>query len=255
MSKWDDMYKQKLCSADDCVKLVKDGDAVVVPLSNGQPITIANALGKRIREDSLKDILFVCAVDVRWLDVFSPDIQDRVLIDTGFVSAATRYGVQQGLYSYGPNRLGHSKDMIEKRLPGLIRGLAACVVSPMDEHGFFSTGCNTDYIWGAIRTGQFRHVAVEVNPNMPRTFGNNHLHISEVDVVVEDNTPLVELPEIPIIKEDEIIGRYIADMIEDGSCLQIGIGGMPNIDSQLFKRQERPGYSFGNAYRFHGRPL
>jgi 4-hydroxybutyrate CoA-transferase len=98
----------------------------------------------------------------------------------------------------------------------------------MDEHGWFSTGTNTDVGYGAWRTGEFRELLVEVNEHMPRTFGNNHLHISEVSALVENHVPLVELPPIPITKEDEMIGQYIADLIEDGSCIQLGIGGMPN---------------------------
>ncbi|MGE5381591.1 MAG: acetyl-CoA hydrolase/transferase family protein [Methylocystaceae bacterium] len=234
-SRWGEMYRQKLCSADDCVKLLKDGDAILVPLANGAPVAFGNALGKRIREDGLKDILWVSGVDVKWMDCFSPDIQDRITIDSGFVSAASRHGVQQGWYTYSANRLGQSIDIASEHMPGITRGAVACVVSPMDEHGFFSTGCAVDIGWGSAKTGKFRHLIVEVNENMPRTFGNNHFHISEVSAVVEYHTPLVELPEIPITKEDEMIGQYIADLIEDGACIQIGIGGMPNAIANYLK--------------------
>jgi acyl-CoA hydrolase len=235
---WQEMYRQKLGSADDAVRLLKDGDAILVPLANGAPVAIGNALGKRIREDGLKDILWVGGVDVKWVDSFSPDIQDRITIDSGFVSAATRYGVQQGLYTYSANRLGQSIDIARDHLPGVTRGAVACVVAPMDEHGYFSTGCAVDIGWGSAKSGKFRHILVEVNENMPRTFGNNQLHISEVSAVVEDNTPLMELPEIPISKEDELIGQYIADLIEDGSCVQIGIGGMPNAIANFLKDKQ-----------------
>jgi len=98
----------------------------------------------------------------------------------------------------------------------------------MDKHGFFSTGCNVDWGWETAKTANPRHIIVEVNENMPRTYGNNQLHISEVSAVVENHIPLVEVPPIPTNDRDEKIGRFIADMIEDGSCLQLGIGGMPN---------------------------
>jgi acyl-CoA hydrolase len=98
----------------------------------------------------------------------------------------------------------------------------------MDKHGFFSTGCNVDWGWEAAKVSNPRVIIVEVNENMPRTHGNNQLHISEVTAVIENHIPLVELPHIPVTDKDEKIGRFIADMIEDGSCIQIGIGSMPN---------------------------
>lgn len=235
MNRWKDMYREKLCSADDCVMLLKDGDAILVPLANGAPQAIGDAIGKRVREGGLKDLLYVGGVDIKWMDCFSPDLKDRITIDSGYVSAATRHGVQQGWYTYSPNRLGQSIDIATDHMPGWTRGAVACVVSPMDEHGFFSTGCSVDIGWGCAKTGIFRHIMVEVNENMPRTFGNNYLHISEVSAVVENHVPLVELPHIPVNEKDEIIGHYIADMIEDGSCIQIGIGGMPNAVARFLK--------------------
>jgi acyl-CoA hydrolase len=105
----------------------------------------------------------------------------------------------------------------------------------MDKHGFFSTGCNVDWGWETAKTANPRHIVVEVNENMPRTYGHNQLHITEISAIVENHIPLFELPEIPITKEDEIIGHYIADMIDDGSCIQIGIGGMPNAIANFLK--------------------
>jgi acyl-CoA hydrolase len=63
---------------------------------------------------------------------------------------------------------------------------------------------------------------------MPRSYGNNHLHISQVDAVVENTLPLFCLPDIPVTKEDEAIGRYIVEEIPDRACIQLGIGGIPN---------------------------
>lgn len=229
------MYKQKLCSADDCAKLFQNGDGILVPLANGVPVAIGNALGKRIREDGLKDLFYVGGVDIKWLDCFDPALQDKITINTGFVSVATRYGIQQGAYTYSPNRLGQSIEIAHNHMLGITRGAVACVVSPMDEHGFFSTGCSVDIGWGSARTGQFRHIMVEVNENMPRTHGNNHFHISEVSAIVENHIPLVELPDIPMNQKDEMIGQYIAELVEDGSCIQIGIGGMPNAVAKYLK--------------------
>ncbi|WP_054694264.1 acetyl-CoA hydrolase/transferase family protein [Syntrophomonas palmitatica] len=225
MNRWQELYKQKLVSADDAAKLIHDNDNVVAPLSNGQPLGLINAVAQRIRNDELKGVTYVAGVDVRWFDLYHKDLVGKVLIDSGFVSIATRNGVGEGLFTYTPCRLGETVDMIQRCRECHV---ACMVVSPMDKHGFFSTGCNVDWGWEAAKLSHPRSIIVEVNENMPRTYGHNQLHISEVSAVVENTIPLFELPPIPITDKDEKIGRFIADLIEDGSCIQIGIGGMPN---------------------------
>lgn len=226
MNRWQEMYKQKLTSAEEAAKLVQSGDMIVSPLSNGQPLALINAVAQRIKnEEDLTDINFVSGVDVRWFDLYHPDLVGKVIIDSGFVGPVVRDFVGRGLFTYTPVRLGESVDMVNKCRQCDIVGL---VVAPMDKHGFFSTGTNCDWGWETSKNEGIRHVVLEVNENMPRTWGTNQIHISEVELLVENNIPLVELPDIPVNEKDEAIGRYIADMVEDGSCIQIGIGGMPN---------------------------
>ena len=99
-------------------------------------------------------------------------------------------------------------------------------VSPMDKHGYFSLGTNADYGASVIRKAH--KVIVEVNENMPRTFGECSVHISEVDAVIEHNTPLTEMPPHPPSSTDIKIARLIADRINDGDTLQMGVGGVPS---------------------------
>jgi len=99
-------------------------------------------------------------------------------------------------------------------------------VSPMDQHGYFSLGIAADYTMAAIRKA--RAVIVEVNENVPFAFGNCHLHISQVTALVENNEPVLEVGLPTIGPVQEAIGKYVADMIEDGSTLQIGYGGIPD---------------------------
>ncbi len=237
-NRWQELYKQKLTTAEEAAKMVENGDLIVAPLSNGQPLSLINAVAKRIKNDEITDITYVSGVDVRWFDLYHPDLKGKVTIDSGFVSPATRHGVGEGLFTYTPCRLGETVDMVTRCRQCTITTL---VVSPMDKHGFFSTGCNVDWGWETAKTGNPRHIVVEVNENMPRTYGNNQLHITEISALVENHIPLFELPEIPLTKEDEVIGHYIADMIEDGSCIQIGIGGMPNAIANFLKDKKNLG--------------
>ena len=96
----------------------------------------------------------------------------------------------------------------------------------MDERGFFSLSLGLTY--EKMMVEQADLVILEINENLPWTLGDTHVHISEVDYVVEHNVPLLELPVVEPRAEERIIGNYIADMIDNGSTLQLGIGGIPN---------------------------
>ncbi len=96
----------------------------------------------------------------------------------------------------------------------------------MDEHGYFTCSLSVAYTMAALKKAQ--KVVVQVNEHCPRTHGNCHIHISEVDFILESSDPLVELPIPPVTAVEEAIGGYIAELIEDGSTLQLGIGGIPN---------------------------
>jgi 4-hydroxybutyrate CoA-transferase len=113
-------------------------------------------------------------------------------------------------------------------------------VSPMDRHGFFSLGVNVDIGWDMAKSNPHRRLLiVEVNRYMPRTHGNNQVHISEVDVITEHHIPLVEEPTPPMKKEWEMIGQYVAEMVPDGATLQLGVGGIPGaVGRYLMDKRE-----------------
>jgi acyl-CoA hydrolase len=96
----------------------------------------------------------------------------------------------------------------------------------MDEFGFFSMGLSCDYGFPVAKKAE--KIIVQVNENMPRTFGRNFWHVSEVDAIVEANTPLTALPVLPPNENEKLIGNYIAELVEDGSTLQLGIGSIPS---------------------------
>jgi 4-hydroxybutyrate CoA-transferase len=99
------------------------------------------------------------------------------------------------------------------------------IVSPPDKFGYCSLGVSVDYAWGAIERPA-RVIIAEVNPNMPRTYGRTFIHISQIDYVVPTNEPLHTLEQFEITEVEEKIGRYVADIVEDGATLQVGYGGV-----------------------------
>jgi itaconate CoA-transferase len=101
-------------------------------------------------------------------------------------------------------------------------------VSPMDRHGYFSFGTGNDYSTKVARAA--KRLISEVNEHMPRVNGAGaELHISEVDAIVENHVPLLEVPVRGPTPEDELIGRTIAGLVPDGACLQMGVGALPNF--------------------------
>jgi itaconate CoA-transferase len=107
-------------------------------------------------------------------------------------------------------------------------GVDVCVtmVSPMDKNGYFSFGTTNGFTSTAARAA--RHLAVEENRHMPRTFGESLIHISEVDAVVEAHEPIFAPPDPEPRQEDKAIAEIIAGMVPNGACLQLGIGALPN---------------------------
>jgi acyl-CoA hydrolase len=107
----------------------------------------------------------------------------------------------------------------------------------MDDHGFFALGLSADYTMAAIE--QARAVVLEVNPQVPFTFGDCHVHVSQVARLTESEDALFELPAPPIGEVELAIGGYVAEMIPDGATLQIGIGGIPDaVVQQLSDRND-----------------
>lgn len=237
VNKYKEIYKQKLTSADEAVKMVNSGSLMVVPLGNGQPPALLEALGNRVMRGELNDFTCIAALEMRPGPLFTPEAAGRgVSIESAYVGPISRYQVQQGVFSYLPAHLSEASDIVVRHRENCETVIYE--VSPMDKHGFFSTGLHVDWAWQVAKEGaDIKNLIVEVNENMPRTFGNNSFHISEVSAIVENTVPLVTLPDIPLTREDKLIAQYIAEEIPDEACLQLGIGGIPNAVANFLTKK------------------
>ncbi|HAT31178.1 MAG TPA: 4-hydroxybutyrate CoA-transferase [Janthinobacterium sp.] len=216
------LYDDKRGSAEDALALVRDGDRIVVPTGVGEPPALLHALSaQRLR---FRDVKVAQILALRKYAYFDPDTSDHVRHQALFFGPASRAGGQAGWIEFLPNYFSE--------LPALIgRGqIAADVVfsmaSPMNEHGFFALSLGADYTMAAV--AKARAVVLEVNPNVPFAHGQCHIHVSQVSALVESAEAIMEvgLPQIGPVQE--AIGKYVAAMIEDGSTLQIGYGGIPD---------------------------
>ncbi|NLV16121.1 MAG: acetyl-CoA hydrolase [Syntrophomonadaceae bacterium] len=223
--KWQDMYKAKLTLPDEAVALIRDGEVISSAFGNGQPLGICAAMVKRVMEGKLYKPTILAASMTDGLAMMDPAIEDRIEFDSFFVRDE-RSRIREGYFTHTPNKFGDLEKISSDGLRPV--DISILKVSPMDRHGFFSTGISVDFGWDMAKSNPNRRLLmVEVNKFSPRTYGRNQLHVSEVDVIVEHDEPLIEVPAPPTKKEWDLMGHYIAEMVPDGATLQLGVGGIP----------------------------
>ncbi|MBK7616136.1 MAG: acetyl-CoA hydrolase/transferase family protein [Vitreoscilla sp.] len=216
------IYQQKLCSAADAVRHVRNGDFIVVPTGVGEPPALLTALSEQRRD--FWDVKVAQILAVRKYAYIDPTTTQHVRHVAFFFGAATRAGGQEGWIDFIPNHFSEIPEQITRgQIPS---DVVFSMASPMDAEGNFAISLAADYTMAAI--AKARAVVLEVNPNVPYAHGNCKLHISQVAALVESSEPVLEvgLPKIGPVQE--AIGRYVADFIEDGATLQIGYGGIPD---------------------------
>lgn len=226
-------YRQKRRTAEDALALLKDDDFIIVPTGVGEPPSLLTALSERRRQFHGIKIAQILAVGkYAYLD---PETVEHVRHVALFFGSATRAGGQAGWTDYIPNYFSEIPSMIERGLIG--SDVVFSMASSMDRHGYFSLSLGADYTMAAL--ARARAIVLEVNPNVPFANGNCHIHISQVSALVESEEPISEVG-LPIIGPvQQAIGKYVADMIADGSTLQIGYGGIPDaVVMQLTQKHD-----------------
>jgi acyl-CoA hydrolase len=217
-----DLYRKKRCSAEDAIDLIHNGDFIIVPTGVGEPPALLTALSEHRRR--FRDVKVGQILAVRKFAYFDPETAEHVRHVAFFYGAASRAGGQSGWIDFIPSYFSEMPSLIERG--NIAADVVLSMASPMDQHGYFSLSLGADYTMAAVTKA--RSLVLEVNPNVPFAYGNCHVHISQVTALVESSEPLMEvgLPKIGPVQQ--AIGKYVADMIDDGSTLQIGYGGIPD---------------------------
>ena len=217
-----DLYQSKRGTAADAVDLLRDGDFIIVPTGVGEPPTLLTELSEQRRR--FHDIKVGQILAVRKFGYFDPETVDHVRHVAFFYGAASRPGGIAGWVDFIPSYFSEMPAQIASGQ--MAADVVFAMASPMDRHGYFSLSLGADYTMAAV--AKARVVVLEVNPNVPYANGNCHVHISQVTALVESSDAILEvgLPKIGPVQE--AIGKYVADMIDDGSTLQIGYGGIPD---------------------------
>ncbi len=215
-------YAEKLVSAADAIRHVRNGDFIIVPTGVGEPPALLTALSDQ--RHSFHDVKVAQILAMRKYAYIDPATTRHVRHVALFFGGATRAGGQEGWIDFTPNHFSEIPALIQRG--SIPANVVFSMASPMDEEGNFTISLGADYTMAAI--AKARVVVLEVNPNVPFAFGNCRVNISQVAALVESSDPVLEvgLPKIGAVQE--AIGKYVADFIEDGSTLQIGYGGIPD---------------------------
>ena len=219
-----DQYRSKFIAhaADAVTRLIHDGDFVIVPTGVGEPPALLTALSEQ--RCSFKGVRVAQILAVRKFGYFDPETAEHVRHVAFFYGAASRPGGQTGVVDFIPSYFSEMPSLIERGL--IAADVVLSMASPMDEHGYFSLSLGADYTMAAV--ARARAVVLEVNPNVPFAFGANQIHISQVTALVESADALTEVGLPTVGPVQRAIGKYVADMIDDGATLQIGYGGIPD---------------------------
>ncbi|MEE9389611.1 MAG: acetyl-CoA hydrolase/transferase C-terminal domain-containing protein [Candidatus Aminicenantaceae bacterium] len=228
---WVDDYKNKLVTAEEAVSVISSGDRIYVSGNAATPYFLMRALASR--KDELEDVE-LSHVLLLGEDPFSkPGMEGHFRHNSLFVGPADRKAINEGKADYVPIFLHQIPDLFYSGEMSV--DVAMLHLSLPDEHGFMSYGVEVLASKAAAETA--KTVIAQVNEKMPRVLGDSFIHISRVHKVVEISEDLPQLEKKPFSEVERKIGHFIADMIDDGSTLQLGIGGIP--DAVLFALKGR----------------
>jgi acyl-CoA hydrolase len=220
-----ELYKRKLISVEEAVNMVQSNQKVCTAMAASEPQGLLKGLERR--KDELENVSLVSCLMMGDYEILKPEMKGRFLNETWFYGPGDRANHSHGNVTYIPNNLHEAG---RKKLANDKINIFWGTASPMDKRGFFSLSLGLTYEKMMVEAADI--VVLEINENLPWTLGDTHVHISEIDYLVEHNAPLLEIPVVEPQEEERIIGNYIAEMIEDGSTLQLGIGGIPNAIAQ-----------------------
>ena len=240
------MYKDRLCTAEEAARIVQPGDWVDYAMFNGKPVAFDKALAAR--KEELSDIKVMVAVTVPPIpEVVMKDPMGEVFtyMDLQFSAASRIMQEKCGGVFYHPVNFGEAEDYFrwvrtDYEKLGTEPRKAFCIrVSPMDKHGFFNFGIHNSVAYAQIKSSD--KVIVEVNENIPVALGGarEQVHVSEVDYIIEsENEPLFALPQIEPTEIDRKIAEQVMCHIHDGDCIQLGIGAMPNLVGKMINETD-----------------
>ncbi len=227
---------QKVMSAEEAVSNIKRGSRVFVGTGCGEPQHLIKAM---VRDMSMQDIMVYQMLSSTFSQFIDDDLfLRRFSLKLFFISSAMRKAAFEGKIDYIPSYLSQIPRLFYSQRIGL--DVALIQVSPPDKFGYCSLGVSVDITRAGMDNAKF--VIAQVNPRMPKTWGDSFVHVDEIDCLVLHEEPLVAA--LPSIKNNEIarrVGHYVSQLVDDGATLQIGFGHLPNAILQYLGNKKNLG--------------
>ena len=239
MRNYDKVYADKLVSAEDAVKIIESGMWIDYGICANKPDALDKALAARMEaEAELTDLNFRGGIALSVPAVTQvTDAKERLTWNSWHSSGIERKLCDQGLAYYHVLRYSEMPKYYRDNIGKV--DVAMFQVAPMDRHGYFNFGLSVSHMAAVCEVAD--KIIVEVNENMPVCMGGqeSHIHIDQIDMIVEGGNPQIgELPMPPATEIEEAIAQYVVPEIPDRACLQLGIGGMPNVIGGLIAKSD-----------------
>lgn len=229
MTHWKEYYHSRCMDYQAAAALVEAGDRIVAAHACGSPEPLLDALVGRASE--LEKVEIVHMVSMGKSAYCLPDYSSAFRHNSLFAGGSTRDAINTGRADYTPCFFSEIPWLF--RDGGLPVDVAMITVSPPDKVGNVSLGVSVDYTRQAALSA--KRVIAEVTPSMPRTLGNASLHVTQIDHFIPSQRPIIEMQPPSIGRVEKAIGSQVAQLINDGDCLQLGIGAIPDATLSFLK--------------------
>jgi acetyl-CoA hydrolase len=226
---WKEIYRDKVTDVDTALACIKSGDRVYLGGGAGSPAALIAGLprhAKRVERTSspLRDVEILHLLTFAQAPYLYPEYADSFRHNALFIGPNARRAVQEGRADFTPVFLSEIPALFRDGL--LPIDVALISLSPPDEQGFCTYGVEVGVTKPAAESA--RLIVAEVNRQMPRTRGDNLIHVSRLQYIVETDYPLPEAPQGGGTELHMRVGQHIAEMIPDGATLQMGLGSIPD---------------------------
>lgn len=228
---WKKEYENKCVTAEEVISHIKDGDKVVMAFGCGEPREIVRAMRKNyLKFKNVQVINMLLLGETPWVD---EEVKGHFSYNSFFASGTNRKAISEGVADFTTCYLSESPMVLRECVKPRVTVMS---VTPPDSEGYVSLGTNVDYIETTLSHCELK--IAQVNRYVPYTYGNARKHISEFDYFVECDEALPEVPAPPITDVEMQIGKNCASLINDGDCIQLGIGGIPNAICEELKHKK-----------------
>lgn len=223
-SYWPDAYLNKRRHATEAVAMLRSGQRIFIGSSCGEPQHLANTLiGMADRFSDLEIVRLMSISDSPVTRLANANIYGNFSIRNIYHGSAAAKHLAPSKPYITPIHISAVPGLFLKRQLPLNAALVQ--VSPPDDFGWMSLGISVDIAMAAVQSADL--VIAQVNPKMPRVLGRSFIHVNDVDVVVEKEEPLLTIDDLPEFETAHKIARIVANLIEDGSTFQLGLGATP----------------------------